>query len=168
MSCSNQDFRCCNGNNCRCLCGNCTCARRKNAVNNICESVQVIREGISCLSNGLNVIVNRNFCEGKEDIRLGIRLIKQALCKITKCLKFIRCDLDISELRRIRDGIIAILAGIQVICVGIKAICSGNRDDGILVIRRGIQNITDGLDGIIEGLGDLLCEENVNSNNNSH
>ena len=158
----------CSGNNGRCLCGNCACARRKNAVNNICESVNDIREGICCLNNGLEDIINRNFCEGKEDICFGIRLIKRALCKILECLKFVRCDLDISELRRIRDGIIAILAGIQVICVGIRVICSGNRDEGIRVIRRGIQNVKDGLEGIIQGLSDLLCEENVNSNNNVH
>lgn len=168
MNCSNQGICCCTGSHRRCFCRNCACARRENAGTNICESVNDIREGICCLNHGLEDIVNRNFCEGNKKIGFGISLIKRAISKILKCLQIVRCDLDISELRRIRDGIIMILAGIQVIYVGIKAICSGNRDDGIGIIRRGIQNVKDGLVGINEGLGDLLCEENANNVNNGH
>lgn len=159
MSCNHQVGCCCNHNPCRCLCSNSACTRRNQAVHTICEAMNDIREGICCLDHGLEAIVNRKFCVGKEDICSGICLIKGALCKIVTCLKFIRCDMDLSELRRIQDGIFAILAGIQVICVGIKTICSGNRDEGIRVIREGIQIVKDGLDVMVEGFGDLLCEE---------
>jgi len=164
MSCNHQSFCCSNRNHCRCLCGNSTYSHRNNAVHAICEGIKDIREGIACLNTGLEEIMNRHFCEGKQDICTGICIIKQALCKITSCLRHVHCDLDSSELRRIRDGIYAILAGIQVICLGIRAICSGNRDEGIRVIREGIQIVTAGLDELAGGFSGLLCEENDNRN----
>lgn len=168
MSCNYQSFCCSNRNQCGCLCNNSTYSRRNNAVHTICQGIKDIREGIACLNTGLEEIVNRHFCEGKQDICTGICIIKQALCKIIKCLKFVYCDLDGSELRRVRDGIYAILAGIQVICIGIRAICAGNRDEGIRVIREGIQIATDGLDAMVGGFGSLLCEENGSNNNISY
>ena len=123
------------------------------------EGIQDISGGIEKVNDGLDDIMEKNFCKGVTKIEKGLSCIEEGLKDIiagVKCSEFrMRCKKE----REFCDAICDITEGTKDCKEALKDICKNKICEGVKCIEDCLFDISEGLEDILR-----LLEMNVDCN----